>query len=88
MRTRELLTISLPPAFLKDLKRVAEKEGRTKSDLAREALRRYVSEQREWEALLSYGRQQARKLGVRTEAQINRIVKGYRRKQTKRAKRA
>jgi len=84
MRTRELLTISLPPRFLKDVEQVAKKEGRTKSELAREALRRYVSEQREWEMLLRYGRQQAKKLGVRSEEDVVRIVKDYRREQAAR----
>lgn len=88
MRTRQLLTISIPPAFLKDLERVAKKEGRTKSELAREALRRYIAEQQEWESLFLYGQQQARKLGIRSEAQINRVVKEYRKEQMKKAKSA
>ena len=86
MRTRELLTISLPPRFLKDVEQVAKKEGRTKSELAREALRRYVSEQREWETLLRYGRQQAKKLGVRSEEDVARMVKEYRRGEMRKAK--
>ena len=42
MRTRKLLTISLPPPLLKQAEQVAEEENRTKSELLREALRFYV----------------------------------------------
>jgi predicted transcriptional regulator len=41
MRTRETITISLPPAMLKDVKRVCKEEHRTQSELLREALRTY-----------------------------------------------
>ena len=42
MRTRKLLTISLPPPLLKQAEQIAEEENRTKSELLREALRFYV----------------------------------------------
>ena len=44
IRTR--MTISLPPAFLKDAERLARKERRTKSELVREALRQYIESRR------------------------------------------
>ena len=43
MRTRQTLTISLPPAMLKQVERVSKAESRTQSELVREALRRYFS---------------------------------------------
>jgi len=42
MRTRKLITVSLPPPLLKKAERVAKQENRTKSELVREALRFYV----------------------------------------------
>jgi len=41
-RTAKLLTISLPPALYVMATRVAKEEGRTKSELLREALREYL----------------------------------------------
>lgn len=41
-RTRELITISLPPPLLKKAEKVADEENRTKSELFREAIRFYV----------------------------------------------
>lgn len=42
-RTTLTLTISLPPAMLKELERVRKQEHRTRSELMREALRAYFS---------------------------------------------
>ncbi len=43
MRTRQTMTISLPPAMVRDVDRVRKAESRTRSELVREALRRYFS---------------------------------------------
>jgi len=53
-----------------------EKEQRTRSELLREALRRYIEEQ-EWQAILRYGRQKAKEKGI-TEEEIEDIVDAYR----------
>jgi CopG family transcriptional regulator/antitoxin EndoAI len=42
VRTRKLITISLPPSLLKRAEEVAREENRSKSELLREALRFYV----------------------------------------------
>lgn len=41
MRTTETLTISLPPAMAKQMEKVQKEEHRTRSELLREAWRRY-----------------------------------------------
>ena len=42
MRSRRLVTISLPPPLLKEAERVAKEEYRNMSELFREALRFYI----------------------------------------------
>lgn len=42
-RTTKSLTISLPPGMVADLDRIRLRERRTRSELLREALRRYVA---------------------------------------------
>ena len=42
MRTRQTMTISLPPAMLKEVEAASRAEHRTHSELVREALRRYL----------------------------------------------
>jgi Arc/MetJ-type ribon-helix-helix transcriptional regulator len=41
MRTTEIMTISLPPAMAKQMKKVQKEEHRTRSELLREAWRKY-----------------------------------------------
>ena len=44
MRTSRVFSLSIPRELLRQAGRVAKEEGRTKSELFREALRRYVEE--------------------------------------------
>lgn len=77
MRTTKILSISLPPAQLKDIEDLAKKENRTMSELIREALRRYQVE-REMDAINAYGRAKAAELGI-TEADVIPLIKQLRR---------
>lgn len=43
MRTRQTMTISLPPDMIEQVERVRKAEHRTRSELIREALRTYFS---------------------------------------------
>ena len=77
MRTTRSFSLSLPPDLAREAERVAKQEGRTKSELFREALRRYVEERR-WRGLQRYGASRSRKLGM-TEADVERSVQEFRR---------
>ena len=59
-RTSETITFSLPPAMAAQVRAVMRAEGRTMSDLVREALRLYL-EEREWRQSIRYKRLQARR---------------------------
>lgn len=72
MRTTKVLSLSMPPALLAEAERLAKKEQRTKSELFREALRRYIQE-RKWAELQQYGAQQARKQDL-GEADVERLL--------------
>ncbi|MBI2461592.1 MAG: ribbon-helix-helix protein, CopG family [Candidatus Rokubacteria bacterium] len=76
MRTSKILSFSLPPNLLREAERVAKREGRTKSELFREALRRYLLEERV-RRLQRYGARQARKLGIKA-SQVEQLIEEYR----------
>jgi CopG family transcriptional regulator/antitoxin EndoAI len=76
MRTTKVTSLSLPPKLLREAERLARREGRTKSELLREALRRYVADSR-WRGLQEFGRAQARKLRIK-ESDVERLVQEYR----------
>ena len=73
MRLTKLISISLMPDFLREVEKVAKEENRTKSELIREALRRYI-EDREWEKLTLYARKKSAITGIKTEEDIQRVV--------------
>lgn len=76
MRTTKILSLSIPPELLKEAEHIAKKEGRTKSELFREALRRYIQEQKLRE-LQVYGARQTQKLGIK-ESEVDRLIEEYR----------
>lgn len=75
-RTTKTISLSVPPEMAKKIQELMRKEGRTRSELIREALRRYVEKQ-EWKEILRYGRMKAKEKGI-TEDQVEDIVDAYR----------
>ncbi len=75
-RTTATVTFSLPPEMAVQVDRLAEREGRSRSELVREALRRYIDDA-EWRRLLAYGERRARDLGIGPE-DVERLVDEYR----------
>ena len=71
-RTTATFTISLPPEMAEKVEELMKKEKRTRSELFREALRRYFEEQ-EWKEIVRYGRVKAREKGIRDD-QVEDIV--------------
>ena len=58
-RNRKVITFSLPPEMAEQVQDVMRDEGRTMSELIREALRNYMDE-REWLRTIRYERLRAR----------------------------
>lgn len=84
MRTTTNISITLPPSLLKQATSVAKKEGRTQSELVREALRKYIA-RHEFEELNAFGRKHAKAQGFKP-ADVNRLIKKYRSEQRAKAK--
>jgi CopG family transcriptional regulator/antitoxin EndoAI len=78
LRTTKLITISVFPDFLKKVDEVAKEESRTRSELFREVMRRYIAA-KELQRLQKYGEKQAEKLGIR-EDEVQNLVDEYRAK--------
>ena len=76
-RTTRVLTVSLPPHAAEDFERIAAEEGRNRSELFREMLRVYMGyrESRTFDSLQRYGAAQASRGGIRTERDVERLIR-------------
>ena len=71
-RYSQPVTVTLPPKLYRLAERIASEEGRTRSEVFREALRLYIW-QRKCQRVSKLGAAKAKKLGLREE-DIERLV--------------
>jgi CopG family transcriptional regulator / antitoxin EndoAI len=79
MRSSGTVTISLPPELAVEVDRLARQEGRTRSELLREAFRQYAERRRRWDQLFAYGEERAA-AGALTEEAVVAAVTSRRRR--------
>lgn len=72
-RQAQPVTITVPFNILRAADKLAKKEGRTRSELFREALRAYFWKKR-WEEIQTYGARKAKQSGIKSDADIERII--------------
>ncbi len=75
-RTTKTMSLSLPPEMAKQVEELTREEGRTKSELFREALRRYI-EERKWARFYRYGELKGWEQEI-TEEQVEDIIDAHR----------
>lgn len=74
----QTVNISLPKPLLAQVDLLAGEIYATRSDLIRQALVEKISRRRDWDGIFAYGRRQAKKLGIKTETEINRLAAEFR----------
>ena len=79
MRTAKTVSITLPPDLLAKAQELATREHRTMSELFREALRRYMAGDQEWDSLLRRTRATGKGLGIAGEADVESLSDEFRR---------
>ena len=79
MRNTKVVSISLPLEMLRWAESMAAEENRTMSELVREALRSFQRERQAWQGIFAYGQTNAKRLGVKSEDDVVRMVREYRR---------
>ena len=75
-RSTRVITVSVPPATAADFDRLAEQEGRNRSELFREMLGIYqvYAETRTFESLQRYGAAQAARGAIKTDKDVERLI--------------
>lgn len=70
--------ITLPPQLLKEIERLAKRNKQTTGEVVQAALREFMAEERIrercWKATRAYGTTQAKRLGIRTEEDVQAIM--------------
>lgn len=72
------INISLPKPLLAQVDLLAGELYATRSDFIRQALVEKISRRRDWADIFAYGRRRAKKLGIKTELDVNRMVAEFR----------
>lgn len=75
------INLSVPSDLLKDIDRQAKSEHRTRSEFFRDAAREHILREQKWKSLQRYGASQARKMGIRTEEDVVRVIHEFRKEQ-------
>jgi len=67
MATPRTFTISLPPKLARQVDKQATAEGRTRSELFREAVRQYIARRERWNQIFAYGESVVAERGLTAE---------------------
>lgn len=73
MKTRTI-NLSLPEEMLKKIDRAAQARQSNRSEFIREAARRQLEILKNWERISAYGAYQGRKLGIKSEDDVERLI--------------
>ena len=84
----QTLNISLPRELVKKIDHVAATEYKNRSELIREATRIYVDRLERWNNIFAQGAVISKKFGVKSEEDINRLIKEYRSEKRKTSNRS
>lgn len=74
----QTLNIALPRDLVQKVDETAKKEYRNRSELIREALRTYLNDKQEWQEIFAAGEKAMKKMGIKSEEEVNNIVYKYR----------
>jgi len=70
---RSIINISVPKSMAKQIAKTAKEENKTTSELMREAFRLYQF-RKDWEKIRQVGEETARRMGIETYDDIERIA--------------
>ncbi len=77
MRTTKIMTLSLPPEMVKEVENIVKEENRTKSEMIREALRKYINDKR-WLQIRQWGLKTSQDLGITSEEEVVKLIHKHR----------
>jgi metal-responsive CopG/Arc/MetJ family transcriptional regulator len=76
-RQTKIINMSLPKDLYSDLEKISTNRGVSRSQILKEALDRYIDDQKRWTQIRKWGEETATKLGIKDEDDIERIRDEY-----------
>lgn len=73
MKTKTI-NLSLPAEMLKKIDRAAKTSQSNRSEFIRQSARRQLETLENWERICAYGARQGRKLGIKSEDDVERLI--------------
>jgi predicted transcriptional regulator len=77
-RQTKIVNMSIPVKLYRAVEDLAKKRDTTRSDILRESLEQYVVSEQNWQEIYRAGEESAKKLGIKNEGDIERLVEEYR----------
>ena len=77
-RRSKIVNMSLPAELLLQVEEMARQRGVSKSHILREALKDYIASERRWERIRRWGEESARRLRIRDEEDVDRLIHEFR----------
>ncbi len=74
MEREETIVLSLPINVIEELDEITKRENTTRNQVLIEALDQYYKMGRIWELIYKWGEESAKKLGIKDEDDIDRII--------------
>lgn len=76
-RQTKIINMSLPKELYTQVDGIAKQRGVSRSQLFKEALKIYIDEERRWQKIREWGEETAKRLGIKDEADVERIREEY-----------
>jgi len=77
-RTTKIVNFSLPPEIYKQVEELAKQKETSRSQVLREALKQYVASEKRWQQIRKWGEETTKRLGIKDENDVERIIDEYR----------
>ncbi len=77
MRKSKVASFSIPQETWKRAEELMKVEKRSRSEIVSEAIEKYYT-MRQWDELQTVGARQAKKLGIKSEEDVDQLVHAYR----------
>ena len=82
-RTTKIVNFSLPPEIYKQVEELAKQKETSKSQVLREALKQYVASEKRWQQIRKWGEETTKRLGIKDEDDVERIIDEYRQEKSR-----